>query len=375
MTRLEILDVGSNKGKALKANAEQALLDLGLDLVIEEVSDINQLLGYGISGIPAMAIDGRVVLQKTVPSVQEMRVVLGILLSSAEGNALSLRSIVAPTDFSEVSHNALAYAKSIAAVQQAGIHIVHVHQAPTISVNPYLTHPSSEELHFKEAQLSGFLSQPVYTNGFDAGRVPMHGELIVGPVIEELKRLSRQSDTDMIVMGTTGDSGLLHRLFGSISSEVARRAYCPVILVPGGVRFRGFRRIVYAGNYERQEAQVLTGLMRFARRFQSDVQYVHINAHPDLTYRVEKTIVGTEANSNGAVSGIVNIECQHIIEGLNRYAHEQEADLIVMSTAHRNFLEALFHNSVTRQAALHTQLPLMIIHPDDHSVPAGSANQ
>jgi nucleotide-binding universal stress UspA family protein len=369
MARLEILDVGSNKGKALKANAAQALLDLGLDLVIEEVSDINQLLEYGISGIPAMAIDGRVVLQKTVPSVQEMRVVLSVLLSSAEQHTLPLRSIVAPTDFSEVSLNALAYAKSIAAVQQAGVHIVHVHQTPAIAANPYLTHPSAEELHFKEARLAGFRNQPVYTNGFDSGNVPMRSELIVGPVVEELKRLSRQSETDMIVMGSTGDSGLLHRLFGSISSEVARKAYCPVILVPGDARFRGFRRIVYAGNYERQEEQVLPGLLSFARRFQSDVHYVHVNAHPDLTYRVQKTNVGSKTQADVTVSGIVTIESRDIFEGLHRYAQDQEADLLVMSTAHRKFSETLFHDSVTKKAAFRVQIPLMIIHPDDNKVP------
>lgn len=368
MARLEILDVGSNKGKALRANAEQALLDLGLDFAIEEVSDIHQLLEYGISGIPALAIDGRVVLQKTVPSVQEMRVVLSMLLASTEKRELSLRSIVAPTDFSEISLNALAFAKSIAAVQHAGIHIVHVYQTASIAVNPYLTQPSKEELRFKEEQLSGFLEHPVYTNGFDSGHVPMRSELIIGPVIEELKRLSRQPDTDMIVMGTTGDSGLLHRLFGSISSEVARRAYCPVILVPGDAHFRGFRRIVYAGNYEQQEAIVLPELLNFAKRFQSDIHYVHINAHNDETYRVQKTRVEGNAGAAGAVTEIISIDSHDILEGLSRYAKEQEADLIAMSTAHRKFAESLFHSSVTRKAALRIHVPLMILHSDDGAI-------
>jgi nucleotide-binding universal stress UspA family protein len=370
MARLEILDVGSNKGKALRANAEQALLDLGLDLAIEEVSDIHQLLEYGISGIPALAIDGRVVLQKTVPSIQELRVVLSMILSSTEKRELSLRSIVSPTDFSEISLNALAFAKSIAAVQHAGIHIVHVHQTASIAVNPYLTQPSKEELRFKEEQLSGFLEHPVYTNGFDSGNVPMRSELIVGPVIEELKRLSRQPDTDMIVMGTTGDSGLLHQLFGSISSEVARRAYCPVILVPGGARFHGFRRIIYAGNYERQEAKVLPELLNFAKRFQSDIHYVHVNVHPEETYRVQKTRVEGNSGEEGAVTEIIVIESHDIMEGLGRYAGEQGADLIAMSTVHRKFTESLFHSSVTRKAALRIDIPLMILHTDDSVVHA-----
>jgi len=188
MARLEILDVGSNKGKALKANAEEALHELGMDLPIEDVSDISRLLEYGISGIPALVVDGRVVLQKMVPSAKELRVMLSILLSSPTGShSLTLRSIVAPTDFSEISFNALAYAKSIAAVQSAGLSLVHVHQAQAIAPGPFPVPASQEDVEWKNGQLDSFLGRPVYTNGFESGRVLEPGsrtwlDSILGPL-------------------------------------------------------------------------------------------------------------------------------------------------------------------------------------------------
>ncbi|MBX2927086.1 MAG: universal stress protein [Saprospiraceae bacterium] len=365
MARLELLDVGSSKGKALKANVEQALRELGLDLPIAEVKDIGQLLAYGISGIPALAVDGRVVLQQSAPSTRELKVVLSMLLSGPQASGLHLSTIVAPTDFSETASNALAYAKSMAAVQGAGLNIVHVHPAQVGAANPFVMQPIEDELYIKEQELESFFGRPIHTNGFDSSQVPMRKEIIVGPVIEELRRLSKLPDTDMIVMGATGKSSLLNRLFGSVSSEVARLSSCPVLLVPEGARFRGFRNIVFAGNFEPHEHIVLPRALEFARRFGSMLHYVHISAHPDETYRVHKIPLYPVDAEKQPAADIVTIECSDILEGLNRYASEHRADLIAMSTTRRSFTESLFHRSVTRQAVFQIHTPLLIMHSDD----------
>lgn len=365
MARLELLDVGSSKGKALKANIEQALQELGLDLPILEVKDIGKLLAYGISGIPALAVDGRVVLQQSAPSTRELKVVLSMLLRPSQDSGLHLSTIIAPTDFSETASNALAYAKSMAAVQGAGLNIVHVHPAQVGGANPFVIQPLEDELHIKERELESFFGRPVHTNGFDASQVPMRKEIIVGAVIEELHRLSRLPDTDMIVMGTTGKSNLLNRLLGSVSSEVARFSSCPVLLVPEGARFRGFRNIVFAGNFEAHEHMVLPRALEFARRFGSMLHYVHISAHPDEAYRVHKIPLYPVDAENQTAAEIITIECSDILEGLNRYAQEQQADLIAMSTTRRSFSESLFHRSFTRQAVFQIHTPLLIMHSDD----------
>ena len=49
----------------------------------------------------------------------------------------------------------------------------------------------------------------------------------VNHILEILDRLG----CDLIVMGTHGRSWLKHRLFGSVTEEVVRRARCPVMVV------------------------------------------------------------------------------------------------------------------------------------------------
>jgi nucleotide-binding universal stress UspA family protein len=52
-----------------------------------------------------------------------------------------------------------------------------------------------------------------------------------GVPAEEIIRVARERDVDLIVMGTHGHTGLAHVLLGSICDKVVRRAPCPVLTV------------------------------------------------------------------------------------------------------------------------------------------------
>jgi nucleotide-binding universal stress UspA family protein len=62
-----------------------------------------------------------------------------------------------------------------------------------------------------------------------------------------------------------------------------------------------------------------------------------------------------------------NIKCLEgddgkVHEKISRYANEVRAGMIVLVTHQRKFLEALRHESVTKKALHHPELPILIIH-------------
>ncbi len=73
---LKILGVDSSRTKALKKNLLEALEQLHLKVILEEVKDVEQLMRYDISGIPALVIDEEVILQKEVPAVDTLKEIL-----------------------------------------------------------------------------------------------------------------------------------------------------------------------------------------------------------------------------------------------------------------------------------------------------------
>lgn len=76
MYLIEILSVsGYEKTEQLKENTKKALQELGLHTRIAEVTEINALMAADIKGIPALRINGKVVLQRLVPSVEILKTI------------------------------------------------------------------------------------------------------------------------------------------------------------------------------------------------------------------------------------------------------------------------------------------------------------
>lgn len=60
MKRIQILGTGCPKCKKLAENAEAAVKDLGIECDLEKVTQINEIMKFGVMVTPALAVDGQV---------------------------------------------------------------------------------------------------------------------------------------------------------------------------------------------------------------------------------------------------------------------------------------------------------------------------
>jgi small redox-active disulfide protein 2 len=73
MKKIQILGTGCPKCKKLAENTETAAKDLGIEYEIQKVTDINEIMKFGVMVTPALAVDGQVKLAGKVPSVEEVK--------------------------------------------------------------------------------------------------------------------------------------------------------------------------------------------------------------------------------------------------------------------------------------------------------------
>ncbi|MCM8761872.1 MAG: thioredoxin family protein [Candidatus Omnitrophica bacterium] len=71
--KIEILGTGCPKCKALTANAEAAVKELGIEAEIVKVTDIKEIMRYKIMLVPSLVIDGVVKSTGKVLSVEEIK--------------------------------------------------------------------------------------------------------------------------------------------------------------------------------------------------------------------------------------------------------------------------------------------------------------
>lgn len=74
--KIQILGSGCPRCKQTEANAKEAIKNLGIDVQIEKVTDINKIVDFGMTTTPALAIDGEVKFSGKIPTVEEIERIL-----------------------------------------------------------------------------------------------------------------------------------------------------------------------------------------------------------------------------------------------------------------------------------------------------------
>ena len=73
MKKLQILGTGCPKCRKLAENAEAAARELGIEFEIEKVTDINEIMSFGVIMTPALAVDGEVKVVGKVPDAEAIK--------------------------------------------------------------------------------------------------------------------------------------------------------------------------------------------------------------------------------------------------------------------------------------------------------------
>jgi universal stress protein A len=139
----------------------------------------------------------------------------------------TIRKILVPVDFSDASKGAATYAVELAGQLAAGDASVSVDALHAWQLAGFAT-PTSELAKDTERQLHAELEAFVGALG---ARVPVRTHLRLGVPYQEIVQAAKDYESDLVIMGTTGKTGLEHFLVGSVAERVVRAAPVPVLTV------------------------------------------------------------------------------------------------------------------------------------------------
>jgi nucleotide-binding universal stress UspA family protein len=138
---------------------------------------------------------------------------------------LMVRKILVATDGSSLARAALDFAVDLAPRYRATLVLVHAFP----HVSDLLGTPQYEHLLAARTLIGQQLLAAARTQVGDAA--PVEIQLVEGPAAPAILRIATDEGCDMIVMGSRGHGQLSGLLLGSVSSVVAQRAECPVLIV------------------------------------------------------------------------------------------------------------------------------------------------
>jgi universal stress protein A len=142
---------------------------------------------------------------------------------------ITLQKILVPTDFSDLSQQALEFALSLADRFRAKLYLMHVWELPmTGSLLPPEPYPESV---LTEEQTAGEEHLTKVANELKASGFNVEPVFVLGKPYMEIVKAATDLDVDLIVLASHGRSGISHLLLGSVAEKVVRLAPCPVFTV------------------------------------------------------------------------------------------------------------------------------------------------
>lgn len=273
-----------------------------------------------------------------------------------------MKTILIPVDFSENAEKAIAAAKIIAAETGSKLLLMYVYQPYVTDIaitEPISSLPIYQQLEDSyRKQLDKYVADAI-AEGFDADSA-WKSDGIHAAIISQAK----ESKADLIVMGRTGKGGFLDKLIGSSATGVALDAPCPVLIVPPQSSIQSFKKVIYATQLEYDENDLILQAIGFGKRLGARMTFLKVNSRtqPDIQSD-EQYINEITAELDIPTSDIVIRNSNGILSGIEDYCDEVHADLLIVSSRHRSFLEEyLINPSLTKKLVVRTHLPLLVYH-------------
>jgi universal stress protein A len=143
---------------------------------------------------------------------------------------MEIHQILAPTDFSACSKQAVAYAYELARTFGAKLLLLHIVELPAYATEVFLPSEDGTTL-LDDLERQARLDLAQLLPEAQDGTVEVTFQAGLGTPYHRIVEIAAAEKVDLIVMATHGRTGLRHLAMGSVAERVVRMAPCPVLTI------------------------------------------------------------------------------------------------------------------------------------------------
>lgn len=271
-----------------------------------------------------------------------------------------MKTIILPTDGSKNAELAMRYAVGLFKGQQTRFIIFRALDVASYGADL----PVVDVIGVDETVAMLQRDTDAFRKEFVSDEVIFEVKASLGGLAPCLDELAEEEDADLIVMGTKGATGLLGAVIGSNAADVISNASCPVIAVPEDSEVKLPQRILFATDNKGLSDPVIAKPMTdIARQSGASIQILHV-LDEGHTITVDEAIAGLKLDQliKDVPHDYLFLSGKDKALTIEQHAIDNGIDMLVTVPRRNNFFDAIFHRSVTRKLALHTKVPMLVMH-------------
>lgn len=274
-----------------------------------------------------------------------------------------MKLIVAPTDFSVASLNAVNYAADLSCIIGTDLSVIHVCPVPTsFREVPTPAYSLDRLLNDAEEQMKLLKENLVLRT---REKIQVITKVRQGDVMSEIADYCSSINPYAVVMGIETAGAFERFLRGGKTISAMRRLSWPLIVVPPEAKFVSLRKIGLACDFRKVvETMPIKELTSLVKKFNAELHVLHVSSESGDSFDPE-TIEESEWLRD--ILGDLDpkyhfIKSVDIEKHINEFAEKNKLDLLIIIPKEHTLIQKLFQQSHSKELVLHTQVPTMSVH-------------
>lgn len=271
-----------------------------------------------------------------------------------------MKTIIAASDFSPASRNAINYAAEMALSFKARLVVLHVYSIPVMAEAPLIAFTLDELEKNCLRKLKRIASSLQKKYG---SRLNIDCKCVCGFAVDEIKASAKTIKADLIVMGMQGAGYLQEKFNGSVTTALMAGSACPVMSIDRSMRFNKLKKIVLASDLKEIKHKDFSELVKeLSLKFKATVHILNVfkpgNAMPSLGEA--KEVMKLDLLLKDVKHNFNYVENESVVEGINQFVKKSKAGLVIMIGRKHSLFNRLFNEPQTKHMAFHANTPLLV---------------
>lgn len=278
-----------------------------------------------------------------------------------------MKKIIIPTDFSDNAWDALIYAIRLFDDISCTFYVLNTYQVSSSRVlntihkerDTLMYHFLKEESEKELKKISTHLNDTLLNDKHKYKILSKFGSLI--PI---LKNIVSTENIDLIIMGTTGASGIKEIFMGSNAVKVIKHIdLCPVLSVPKSYEYQELELVVFATDFKRQYNTIeLTCLSELQLIHNFMVNVIHIKKENTLSTIQQLNIEILKQFFETDMIKFEDIDTNTTVEkAIHKYVSKHNAGMVCLLNYEHSIFEKFTTEPIINRVSFHSEIPLLII--------------
>ena len=261
-----------------------------------------------------------------------------------------MQAIIAPTDFSDISLNAVKYAADMALSLNARLLVIHATELPFNRKHDYskLTEDALEIERKLDLIKSNLIKRT-------CGKIPVSSKQVSGLIENEIIKMCDYVNPLAVIMATHGTTFKENFFTGSITVYLSKNLTCPTIIVPEGIKYKQVKKILLTSDLENLYDMPVEKIVNTVNIFKAALDIVHVYNNEEK-FEVMSARISELADYLKSVNPQFHfIKNENVFNAVLNFARENNADLILTIPRKHVF----FYKSKSKQLIFNSPLAVM----------------